>query len=128
MRCPFDVHLGAPLFVLYEPQSRLERERLEAVRMGYNLRVSHNVRRSRVVLIDVGASYYNGWHGQGISPDSASSKWFVDMFHIKNIPFDKVFVYERAKLDPARVWESIPADMMAMYASAMCRSSWCVCV
>ncbi len=63
--------------LLQSEKERIHQEFSAAMKLGYNFRSSHNLRYTRVIIIDIGSSYYNNWEGDR---GAASSKWFVDKY------------------------------------------------
>ncbi len=65
---------------LLPPESeRIQQEYIAAMQLGYNLRSSHNLQQTRVIIMDIGSAYYNNWEGDH---SAASAKWFVDKYVI----------------------------------------------
>ncbi len=44
-----------------------------------------------------------------------SAQYFVEIFRLRGIPFDKIFAFEHEKMDPYTLWDSIPEDMLGIY-------------
>ena len=74
------VYIRPPWFsrpLLPAESQRIASEYVAAVQRGRSLRASHNLRQTRVILMDLGSSYYDGWQGLQAA---ASAKWFVDSY------------------------------------------------
>jgi hypothetical protein len=91
---------------------KMDLEIKAAAALGVDIKASRNIRHTRVILIDCGASYFQAWRGNA---DAASTRWFVESFKRSSINFDKVIAFEYTKLDPHALWDSIPDELMVKY-------------
>lgn len=61
------------------------------------------------VLYDLGANYFNQWGGD---TQAYSTAYFYLLYQSRKISFDRVFAYEYQKLDPHKVWDVVPAELL----------------
>lgn len=71
-----------------------------------NLRRGSN--EPRVILFDLGASYFGHW---GADTTAIGSSWFYRILKSKGLHIDRVYAWEYATLDPNKEWSMIPSDL-----------------
>ena len=73
----------------------------------------------RVLLFDMGASYFGDWENaagsgrSGVLEGAQGSRHFYEEMSRRGISFDHVWAYEYELLDPRQQWASIPTDLYA---------------
>jgi hypothetical protein len=69
-------------------------------------------RAQQSILVDMGASTFDGWGGD---PSSVGASWFVERYGRRGLNFDWIISYEYEKYDPGVVYRSVPADILPHY-------------
>ncbi|MCJ7563999.1 MAG: hypothetical protein MUP52_05355 [Candidatus Aminicenantes bacterium] len=69
-------------------------------------------RAGQNVLMDMGASLYDGWEGDA---GAVGARWFVDRFKRHHLSFDWIVSFEIEKHDPDDIYKSVPDDILPHY-------------
>ena len=69
-------------------------------------------RAGQNVLMDMGASLYDGWQGDA---GAVGARWFVDRFKRHHLSFDWIVSFEIQKHDPDHIYMSVPDDILPHY-------------
>lgn len=64
------------------------------------------------VLMDIGASLYEGWAG---STAAVGALWFVERFKQRQLAFDWIVSFEIEKHDPDDIYRNVPDDVLPHY-------------
>lgn len=67
---------------------------------------------SRLIVVDLGASLFNGGTDPTVVTTWIGARWFYDYFKSKFIGIDQVLAFEYSGLDPNVYWPQIPEDLM----------------
>lgn len=69
--------------------------------------------RSRMSFVmDLGASVYDGWHGD---TGAVGAWWIVERSHRHGVDYDWIVSFEYEKIDPTVVFAGVPSDLLPHY-------------
>lgn len=69
--------------------------------------------KTRLILIDLGASLFNGGPDPKVVTTWVGARWFYDYFTRHAMTLDKIVAFEFQKLDTDMYWSQIPDDIIA---------------
>jgi hypothetical protein len=73
---------------------------------------SESLRTRQTLLFDIGASVYEGWHG---NKSAVGALWLVDRANRQKVGFDWIVSFEYEKVDPDLVFASVPSELLPHY-------------
>jgi hypothetical protein len=70
------------------------------------------VENRKTILMDLGSSYFGGWHGDSTA---AAGLWFYQYYKRFGVKFDRVIAYEYSLLDQKAAWTQLPEEIFPVY-------------
>ncbi|UJR19848.1 hypothetical protein I4U23_022981 [Adineta vaga] len=71
-----------------------------------------HIRNPKVILLDLGSSYFNGWKSD---TTAAAGQWLYEYYKRFNVKFDRIIAFEFSLLDQEIVWKELPDDVFPIY-------------
>jgi len=86
-----------------------------SMRPVYNEQIGMTFSTPENIYVDLGSSYFGGWHGAATAASAGSGQWFYDKYHARGQKFNRFVAVEVEKLDDALAYEQVPADLVGIY-------------
>ena len=64
------------------------------------------------ILVDLGASLFNGQDHPTIATQTIGARWFYEYFRTLSLQFDRIIAFEYSEYAPKTYWRQIPDDLM----------------
>lgn len=67
---------------------------------------------SQKILVDLGASLFNGGDNPNTPTNLLGARWFYEYFRSKSLQFDRLVAFEFVQHPPIKYWSQIPDDII----------------
>ncbi|CAF0979628.1 unnamed protein product [Rotaria sordida] len=69
---------------------------------------------SQKILMDIGASLFNGVNDPNTVSSLIGARWFYEYFRLHSLSFDRIIAFEATQYSPQTYWQQIPDDIIGL--------------